>query len=112
MKKIALFIAATTLFFQSVNAHANKFEECKAKLMKAQKLGVLHNLDWKPPKEPYVVAGRTFFSMPIDAKEGFAETVNCFLMGGEGGKCVNFNVLSWQTGKPVGRFAYCRFKMH
>lgn len=110
MKK-ALFITSALMLLSS-NANANNFEACKAKLIKAQQLGVLHNLDWKPPKEPYVVAGRTFFTIPIDAKEGFAETVNCFLVGGKSNQCVSFNVLSWQTGKPIGRFSYCKFKMN
>lgn len=92
-------------------ASDERFEACRKKLIQAQKLDVLHDLDWKPPREPKVVAGPTFFRIPIDAKEGFAENVNCFLVAGETGKCVNFDVLHWQTGKPVGRFSYCRFKM-
>lgn len=59
-----------------------------------------------------VVVGPTFFEVPIDAKEGFVETLNCFLLAGKQGECVNFNVLHWQTGKAVGRYSYCRFKMH
>ena len=92
-------------------ADNKRFESCKSKLIQAQKLGVLHDLDWKLPKEPKVVAGKTFFSIPIDAKEGFVETVNCFLVGGEN-KFVNFDVLNWQTGKSVGRFSYGKFKMN
>jgi len=87
------------------------FNTCKAKLVKAHELGVLYAFDWKPPKEPYVVAGKTFFAIAIDAKEGFAETVSCFLVAGESGKCANFNILHWQTGKAVGRFQNCRLKM-
>lgn len=51
-----------------------------------------------------MVVGATFITMPIDAKEGFADTVNCFLMAGESGKYINFDVLHWQTGKAIGRF--------
>lgn len=89
-----------------------QLEECRRKLIQAQKLDMLHNLDWKLPKEPKVVVGPTFIQMPIDAKEGFVDTVNCFLMAGESGKCVNFSVLRWQTGKAIGRFSNCRFKMN
>lgn len=92
-------------------ASDSRFETCRQKLIQAQKLEVLYDLDWKLPKEPKVVVGPTFFRMPIDAKEGFADTVNCFLMAGASGKCVNFNVLHWQTGKAAGRFSNCRFKM-
>ena len=96
---------------QSDHAEDDKrLEVCRGKLFQAQKLDVLYDLDWKLPKEPRVVAGPTFFSMPIDAKEGFVDTVNCFLTAGQAGKCVNFDVLHWQTGKAIGRFSYCKFK--
>jgi hypothetical protein len=88
-----------------------RFEACRAKLKKAQALRMLHDLDWQLPSEPRVVAGPTFFSVAIDAKEGFAETVNCFLVAGEQDKCVNFSVLDWKTGLQVGRFENCRFVM-
>ena len=89
----------------------DSFETCRSKLMQAQKLDVLYDLDWKSGRvEPRVVVGPTFMTMTIDAKEGFAETVNCFLMAGEAGKCVNFNLLHWQSGKPVGAFRNCRYR--
>lgn len=86
-------------------------EECRKKLVKAQQLKVLHDMDWKLPKEPKVVAGPTFFDIPIDAKEGFVETANCYLVGG-GNECVSFNVTHWKTGKTVGRFSNCKFQMN
>lgn len=96
----------------SVSAADDKrFERCKAKLIQAQKLDLLYDMDWKPPKEPKVVVGPTFFTIPIDAKEGFVETINCFLMAGESGKYINFDVLDWRTGKSVGRYSYGKFKM-
>lgn len=89
-----------------------EFEKCRSKLKVAQKLDLLYDLDWKSGRDmPRVVVGPTFFTVPIDAKEGFAATVNCFLMAGDSGKCVNFDVLHWQTGKAVGRFNNCRFRM-
>jgi len=88
-----------------------RFQQCRKKLVSAQQLGVLNDMKWDSPKEPYIVAGATFFSMPIDAKEGFAETVNCFLNSGTDG-CINFNIRSYLTGKPVGRFASCKFSMN
>jgi hypothetical protein len=87
-----------------------RFEGCKSKLIAAQGLDVLYDLDWKPPAEPKVVVGPTFFQIPIYAKEGFVETVNCFLSAGRN-TIFEFDVLHWQTGKPVGRFRRGRFKM-
>lgn len=113
--KLVVFVAASTIIQMASatlsRADNARFDECRAKLVKAQKLEVLYAFDWKPPKAPYVVAGATFMSMPIDAKEGFAETVNCFLMAGDSG-CINFDVLHWQTGKAIGRFKNCRFSMN
>jgi hypothetical protein len=88
------------------------FEGCREKLIRAQKLQVLYDMSWKLPAEPRIVAGPTFFQMPIDAKEGFAETVNCFLMAGQKEKFINFDVHDWRTGKPVGRFSFGKFKMN
>lgn len=87
------------------------FEVCKKKLQLANELGVLYAFDWKPPQEPYVVAGSTFFDMAIDGKQGFAETVNCFLMAGDDSHMMNFDILHWQTGRPVAEFSYGKLKM-
>lgn len=117
MNKIARFaltaMASALLLFTrgSLAADDKRAEECRKKLVKAQQLKVLYDMDWKLPKEPKVVAGPTFFDMPIDGKEGFVETANCYLVGGED-KCINFNVTHWKTGKPVGRFSNCKFKMN
>lgn len=85
-------------------------EQCRKKLVTAQQLGVLYNLEWGNTSEPQVWAGRTFFTIPIDAKEGFVETVNCLLTNGDS-FCVNFDVLHWQTGKAVGRWSGCKLRM-
>ncbi|WP_425952962.1 hypothetical protein [Ralstonia pseudosolanacearum] len=114
MKIVSLFAVLLLVVSAGVSADpaSNKrLEACRSKLKQAQKLDVLYDLDWKPPSEPKVVVGPTFFQIGIDAKEGFAKTVNCFLMAGESGKYVNFDVLSWQTGKTVGRYSYDRFEM-
>lgn len=85
-------------------------EECRRKLAEAQRLGVLTDLDWKPGKAPHVVVGPTFFSMPFDAKQGFAETVNCFLMNGTA-TVIGFDLLDSMNHRVVGRWDYGRLKM-
>ncbi len=87
-----------------------RFNECKKKLIAAQKLGVLYDMDWQPPREPRIVVGPTFVEMPIDAKEGFVETVNCFLMAGTTDH-INFDALHWQTGRAIGRYSWGSFEM-
>lgn len=110
---VLMLIAILSFMLYGYAAAGDKeFEICRKKLKQAQKLDMLYDLDWKLPKEPRVVVGPTFFKVPIDAKEGFIETVNCFLTAGDSGKCVNFDVLHWQTGKAVGRFSNCRFRMN
>lgn len=107
--RIALLMAGC--FIQQAWADDARFEACKAKLKKANEVDLLYAFDWKPPAAPYVVVGPTFFKIPIDAKQGFGETLNCFLMAGETGKCVQFPLLHWQTGKQVARFHNCKLKM-
>lgn len=86
--------------------------ECREQVTQAQKSGVLYGLEWKLPNEPTVVAGPGYFPLPIDEKERFVDAVNCYLMGGDAGKCVNFDVLDWKSGKPVGRFLFCLYRMN
>jgi hypothetical protein len=98
----------------SFNAHATndeRFEVCRKKLVLSQKLGILHALDWKPPKQPYIVVGKTFFDMPIDAKEGFADALNCFFSAGDTGQCVELIILHWQTGNVAARWSGCKLKV-
>ena len=107
---LALVIGAVISF----NAHATndeRLEVCRKKLVLSQKLGILHALDWKPPKRPYIAAGRTFFDLPIDAKEGFAEALNCFFSAGATGQCVELNILHWQTGNVAARWSGCKLKV-
>ncbi len=88
-----------------------RLEACRNKVTQAQKTGVLYGLEWKLPNEPTVVAGPGYFPLPIDEKERFIDAVNCYLMGGDAGKCVNFDVLDWKNSKPIGRFSFCLFRM-
>lgn len=103
---------ALTILLSSSPTSAADFESCRQKLIAAQKLDVLYDLDWNGKKTPKVVAGKTFFTLPIDAKEGFAETVNCFLMVGDQNKFIDFEILDWRTGKPVGKFSYGKYKQY
>ena len=80
-----------------------RFEQCRAKLKKAQKLGLLYDVTIDPL--PRVVVGPTFYTIPLDAKQGFAETVNCFLMTGQD-KYINFDLLDYQTGHVVAEYSY------
>lgn len=89
-----------------------RLDACRDKVTQAQKAGVLYGLEWKLPNEPTVVAGPGYFSLPIDEKERFVDAVNCYLMGGDAGKCVNFDVLDWKNSKPIGRFSFCLYRMH
>ena len=102
---IALLLGTTV----PVIAGEAEFQACRKKLIQAQKLEVLNWMDWKAPREPEVVGGPTYYSMPFDAKTGFAETVNCFLMAGKTG-CLSFDITHWQTGRATERFHMCRLR--
>lgn len=116
MRRTASLTVFALFLLADGTAHAAvddaRFEKCKKKLVQAQNLEVLYEFTWEnPAREARVVVGPTFFTIPIDAKEGFAETVSCFLSAGDAKMCANFNVLHWQAGKAVGRFNNCKFKM-
>lgn len=106
-----LLMAAIMLVLFSVDIaqSADRFEQCRQKLIQAQKLDVLHDLDWKPGKMPKVVVGPTFAQLPFETKQAFAETVNCFLMGGEA-KYIQFDVMEYLNHRVVGTWSLGRFK--
>lgn len=105
------FIIIFAVAFVVSGAQANDLEKCRAKLKSAQKLDVLYAMEWKKGQQPHVVAGRTYYQMPFDGKEGFADTVNCFLTGGDNPRsCINFDIKHWQTGKASETYRFCRLK--
>ena len=113
MKAIRVFLTLICLVFttQAISDDDKRFEECRAKLIKAQKLDLLYNMDWKKGTEPLVVVGPTFYSVPFDAKEGFAKTLNCFFMGGDISKYISFDLRDWRTNKKIARYSYGKLKV-
>ena len=111
MKIIKVVIMVVVLTTSAYASDDKQFETCRAKLIQAQKLDLLHALDWDPAREPKVVVGPTFSDISIEAKETFIATVNCFLMAGRGDKYINFDVLDWRTGKSIGRYSYGKLEM-
>jgi hypothetical protein len=109
---LKITIAAVCLMVAQAHASTDaRLEQCRSKLKTAQKLDLLYGLDWNGRAEPKVTVGPTFFKIPIDAKEGFAETVNCFVMAGQD-KFISFDLLDYRTGKPVGRFKYGKLTVY
>lgn len=84
-------------------------EACRTKLEELRKLDVLHDLDWKPGKMPKVVVGPTFSQLPFDTKQAFAETINCFLMGGRA-EYIQFDLVEYLNHQVVGTWSLGRFK--
>lgn len=76
-----------------------RYENCKAKLEKSKENEMLYDLSAKGASIKALV-GPTYFSVSIDTKEGFAKTVNCFLVNGTGGG-IPFELIHWETGKKV-----------
>ena len=106
MKHHAFVIAA--MLATSAIANDARLESCRAKLIQAQGLEVLHDLQWKG-STPHVVAGATYYKMPFDNKEVFAETINCFLLAGKSG-CLTFDIKHWQTGRANEQFHMCKLR--
>jgi hypothetical protein len=107
-------VAVVTLFpwhHLSALAGEAEFEACREKLVKAQQIDLLYDMKWDKGKLPYIVVGSTFFTIPFDAKEGFAKTISCFLTAGDADKCINFALLDYRTNKPIADFKNCKLKM-
>jgi len=47
--------------------------------------------------------------LPIQSKQIVVENMNCVLTKGSG--YIDFDILHWQTGKPVGQFHYGQLNM-
>jgi|CXWL01.1.fsa_nt_gi hypothetical protein len=90
-------------------AQAKAAEACRAKLETARQGGALHDLDWTPGEMPLVVVGPAFEQFPMEAKQGFAATVNCFLMGGKA-EYIQFDVVEYLNHRVVGTWSLGRFK--
>ena len=90
------------------SAGSNKnLETCRAKLKAAKKLDLLYDMKWEKGQAPMVVVGPTYDNLPFDAREGFVETINCFLSAGETGKCFNFDLLDYKTHNAVAQYSNC-----
>ncbi|MCM8794770.1 MAG: hypothetical protein NC819_03095 [Candidatus Omnitrophica bacterium] len=86
-----------------------EFEQARGKLISAQKLDVLMDLKWDPksgPVIPKVYVGRTFHTMPVDAKDGFLKTVDLFLMAGDESKhLARIDIHDGYSGKKIGAWS-------
>lgn len=111
MLRRALFSAAAVLVPSTAVAAEPPptAAQCQAKLRAARKLDVLYDMKLATGRA-LVYVGPTFFSLPIDAKEGFAETVSCLLVGGDPKSCAQIDFLHWQSGKMVAQYVNCRFR--
>ncbi len=77
-------------------------DACNVKFQKAKEVEMLYDMGGKGASIQ-VFVGPTYFTVPIDAKKGFAEVVNCVLVKGSGGG-VPFELIHWQTGKRVAQW--------
>jgi len=57
-----------------------------------------------------VVAGPEFFKMKSSDRQKIIAEVNCLAVGGNSGT-ISFDVLHWQSGQRIGRFAAGKFEM-
>ena len=103
--KLAIAMVFSIISY-SASANDARLEDCRSKLKQAQKLEVLHDLQWKG-STLHVVAGPTYYKMPFDAKGGFADAVNCFAMVGKTG-CINFDIKHWLNGKATEQYSMCK----
>jgi hypothetical protein len=93
---------------EQVAEENRRFEMCRANLKKAKRLDLLYDLKMDPL--PRVVVGPTFYKIPLDAKQGFADTVNCFVTAGKD-EYVNFDLLDYRSGHVVAEYSYGRLSV-
>lgn len=79
-----------------------QYDACNVKLQKAKELDMLYDIGGKAASIQ-VFVGPTYFTVPIDAKKGFAEVVNCVLVKGTG-EGMPFDLIHWQSGKRVAQW--------
>ena len=104
---LAVLLLATPL---AVHADKTAFDTCNAALRDTQRRGIFHGLAWEAPhRRPLVLVGEGFFQLSALERQRFAETVNCHLMVGKTGMCLNINFLHWRGGEQLARFRNCRY---
>ena len=104
---LAVLLLAAPL---TVRADAAAFDTCNAALRDTQRRGILHGLAWEAPhRRPLVLVGEGFFKLSALERQRFAEAVNCHLMVGKTGMCLNINFLHWRGGEQLARFRNCRY---
>lgn len=107
-----IVIAALLLVFAGVTSAADnaRLSECRDKLKAAQKLDLLSNMTFDKGI-PKVWVGATWYQMPIDAKEGFAETAACFFTAGDSAKAIAFDIFDGKSGKKIARWKYTKLQV-
>src|SRR5690606_33348608 len=103
---LAIALAAGPAFAAGSPSDA-RMEGCRAKLKQAQAIDLLHNMTFDKGI-PKVWVGPTWAAIPIDAKQGFAETAACFFLAGDASKSIQFDILDGRTGKRVARWKFTR----
>jgi hypothetical protein len=81
---------------EEAKAQQKQNNSCTTKLQKAKELDMLYDITVREGTVK-VLVGPAYFSVPIDAKQGFAEVINCVVMQGKGGG-IPFDLFHWQTG--------------
>jgi hypothetical protein len=107
---IIIFLSCAT----TAVADDARLKACQKKLKKAQELDMLVNIKVKTGHFD-VIVGPTFYSVPFDAKEGFAETLNCLFNVGESGPkslCNDIRFINWRTGNEDGKYSWCKLEIY
>ena len=88
-----------------------EFEQARKKLISSQQLGVMTDLKWDPktgPVIPRVYVGKTFYTLPIDNKNAFFETLDLFLMAGGDKHIARIDIHDGYSGKRIGEWTPIR----
>lgn len=116
MMRVLLAAVILSVSFSAIatTADESRLKACQAKLKKAQKLDMLVNIKVQSGHFD-VIVGPTFYTVPFDAKEGFAETLNCLFNVGEAGPksaCNDIRFVNWRNGKEDGKYSWCKLEIY
>ena len=104
-------ITSPTKVTDSGKSTGANLADCLTKLEHAKELNILYDLKFQGGRAQAFV-GPSWFSLPIEDKQGFHETLQCVLTSGQGGTLTSFEYRHWQSGKMVGETSFSgRFKV-
>ena len=97
-------VAAPVSAAQILAAKTPAQQACADKLIKARELHVMEKMEFDSAgKHPKIYVGETWYSIDVDTKKGFAQTVACFVGANQYGM-TRFPLIDNRSGHTVAEY--------